>query len=314
MRVISIIVFIATLGIFAPSAHAIVLPEAGLTPESPFYFADLWDENLRIFLTLNSAKRIRLRMLAAAERLAEAYEIAGRGIVAVEHAIELYGGSLTVGLAGAAATGDAALIAETAQVVNDHMSFFDEISERTPFDQKLFVVLAKEDSIDKQGDALRTLLSIDTSSALQIYTQAVAGRFARVRKVAIDKENIREALREYEKYALLGEDIENDARSSKEIEGDNVTRVVKNAFAGHYALLENEVLKKLRPQDDDQFRNTMRAVAMLLDIPIVEPEVSPVEENMEEVENPKEKPSATSSTNPPVEEGTTPPPPPPPAF
>lgn len=48
-----------------------VLPNAGITPESPFYFFDKFGEALRAFFTFNPEGKARLQITFAAERMAE---------------------------------------------------------------------------------------------------------------------------------------------------------------------------------------------------------------------------------------------------
>lgn len=48
-----------------------VLPNAGLTPESPFYFLDRFGEALKEFFTFNPEGKARLQITFAAERVAE---------------------------------------------------------------------------------------------------------------------------------------------------------------------------------------------------------------------------------------------------
>lgn len=48
-----------------------VLPNAGITPESPFYFLDKFGEALREFFTFNPEGKARLQITFAAERVAE---------------------------------------------------------------------------------------------------------------------------------------------------------------------------------------------------------------------------------------------------
>lgn len=47
------------------------LPIAGITPESPFYFLDIFVESLREFFTFNKESKARLQITFAAERIAE---------------------------------------------------------------------------------------------------------------------------------------------------------------------------------------------------------------------------------------------------
>lgn len=58
----------------ATSSNQPVASSAGpghLLPDSPFYFVDLWRDNLRFFLTVKPEERAKLNMQVAAERLAE---------------------------------------------------------------------------------------------------------------------------------------------------------------------------------------------------------------------------------------------------
>lgn len=51
--------------------NQVVLQNAGLTPESPFYFLDKFGEALRTFFTFNPEGKARLQITFAAERIAE---------------------------------------------------------------------------------------------------------------------------------------------------------------------------------------------------------------------------------------------------
>lgn len=63
--------FLAPVLIFAQSAGNIVLPSAGIGPESPFYFLDKIGEVVRDFLTFNPDARAHLQISFASERIAE---------------------------------------------------------------------------------------------------------------------------------------------------------------------------------------------------------------------------------------------------
>jgi len=72
---ISATVAITAFFVFTGSAvfahNEAVLPNAGLTPESPFYFLDKFGEAVRSFLTFNPEGKAHLQMTFAAERVAE---------------------------------------------------------------------------------------------------------------------------------------------------------------------------------------------------------------------------------------------------
>ncbi|MEK7076219.1 MAG: hypothetical protein AAB941_00965 [Patescibacteria group bacterium] len=70
------IVLVASLFVFTGGAvfaqnQQIVLPSAGLTPESNFYFLDKFGEALREFFTFNPEGKAHLQITFAAERIAE---------------------------------------------------------------------------------------------------------------------------------------------------------------------------------------------------------------------------------------------------
>lgn len=72
MKKIFILVVLFVLGSGAVFAqNQAVLPNAGLTPESNFYFLDKLGEALRDFLTFNPEAKARLQVAYAAERVAE---------------------------------------------------------------------------------------------------------------------------------------------------------------------------------------------------------------------------------------------------
>jgi hypothetical protein len=56
--------------VFAQSQQ-VILPSAGLTPESPFYFLDKLSETLQRFFTFNPESRARIEITFAKERIAE---------------------------------------------------------------------------------------------------------------------------------------------------------------------------------------------------------------------------------------------------
>lgn len=76
MKKIFIVTILVALSLFLGSpvfaqSQEVVLPSAGLTPESPFYFLDKFGEALRLFFTFNPEGKARLQITFAAERVAE---------------------------------------------------------------------------------------------------------------------------------------------------------------------------------------------------------------------------------------------------
>src|SRR3989344_6835051 len=72
MKIIkSIIISLFFIPVLVFAQSQAVLPSAGLTPESPFYFLDKLGEALREFFTFNPEGKAHLQIIFAAERIAE---------------------------------------------------------------------------------------------------------------------------------------------------------------------------------------------------------------------------------------------------
>ena len=72
MKIIkSVLISLLFVPVFVFAQNQAVLPNAGLTPESPFYFIDKLGETLREFFTFNPEGKARLQITFAAERVAE---------------------------------------------------------------------------------------------------------------------------------------------------------------------------------------------------------------------------------------------------
>ena len=98
MQLLTVFILICVyvgVGSLVRAESAFGLPEAGLTPESPVYFLDLWDEDLRLFFARSDISRYRRYEGRVLERLSEAEALAGRGISATQRALELYRMDLT---------------------------------------------------------------------------------------------------------------------------------------------------------------------------------------------------------------------------
>jgi len=184
--------------VFAESAFG--LPEPGLTPESPFYFLDLWDEDARLFFTRSDSSRVKRYQAHILERLSEAEALAGRGISATQRALELYREDVPFFYAVAERLDDDYILSGALRMASDHLRVLDHISERTDFEKKRFVSSTKIFLIEQQTQSLHLLAKRDQSAALRIFGDALERRMARIREVAIDDENNQEALREYTAY------------------------------------------------------------------------------------------------------------------
>lgn len=67
----SILISLFFVPLFVFAQNQVVLPSAGITPESPFYFLDILGETLQRFFTFSPESRARLEITFAKERIAE---------------------------------------------------------------------------------------------------------------------------------------------------------------------------------------------------------------------------------------------------
>jgi hypothetical protein len=81
----------------AEAAETESLPEAGMAPDSPFYFMERWGEQISLAFTFNAEKKVQKALRYAEERLAEAEAMAEQNKVrAMERAANEYQNCLEI--------------------------------------------------------------------------------------------------------------------------------------------------------------------------------------------------------------------------
>lgn len=227
------------------------LPDPGLTPESPFYFLDIWDEAARLFFTRSDSARLTRYTKRVSERLSEADKLAGRGIAATQKALELYRADLPQMYAVAERLGNRERIGDTLRMATDHLAVLDHISERTDVEKKRFVLATKEFVINQQLQTLGFFERLDTQEAYHIYADALERRMARLREVAIDKQNNNEALREYAAYLSELEKILREWETPT-VNGLPPATFLEVTVRGHEAILLGPVFERVSPVLDSE--------------------------------------------------------------
>ena len=203
MQLLTVFILICVyvgVGSLVRAESAFGLPEAGLTPESPVYFLDLWDEDLRLFFARSDISRYRRYEGRVLERLSEAEALAGRGISATQRALELYRMDLPFFYTATERLGDLYRLETALQMATDHLDVLDRVSERTEYEKKRFIPQTKIFLIEQQLQTLHALAKQDPSKALAVFGEALQRRMTRIRDVAIDDENNAEAIEEYAAY------------------------------------------------------------------------------------------------------------------
>ena len=246
--------------VFAESQFG--LPDPGLTPESPFYFLDTWDEEVRLFFSHSDSARLKRYRASAAERLSEAEKLAGRGISATQIALERYRDVVPRIYATSERIGDALLHAEVLRMAAEHLDILDYISERTDPEKKQFILATKLFLINQHLESLQLFAKRKPGDALRIFGDTLNLRMARVREVAIDDENNKEALDEYTAYLSETDRI---VREWGLTEVNNITpsRFLADAVRGHEETLLGPIRDRMSPTLEQELLLVVNTVRKL---------------------------------------------------
>jgi len=239
------------------------LPDPGLTPESPIYFLDIWDEQARLFFARSDSSRVKQYRAHVLERLSEAEALAGRGISATQRALELYRAELPFFYAAAERLDDVSTLETALRMASDHLDVLDSVSERTDFEKKRFVPATKIFLIEQQLQTLHVLAKRDSAKALQVFGEALQRRMTRIRDVAIDDQNNQEALEEYAAYMSETDRILRDWDTS-EFDGLSVAVFLGQAILGHEETLLGPVREHVAPTLESELLLVVNSVRKLL--------------------------------------------------
>ncbi len=251
-----------TLGSHIAAESQFGLPDPGLTPESPLYFLDLWDERARFFFARSDAGRLKRYQARVLERLSESEALAGRGIAATQKALELYRADIPRLFAVAERTGDMLILKEVLQSTIDYFDVLDHISERTNFDKKQFIPETKLFLVNQHLQSLQTFAKREPADALRIFGGALGNRMERLREVAIDDENNKEALEEYTAYLSETDRIIREW-SKVEVEGLGPVAYLAVAMRGHEETLVGPVRERLSPTLEQELLLAVNGVRKL---------------------------------------------------
>ena len=245
---LTFVIFTAVLvaGGIVLAQSAFGLPDPGLTPESPIYFLDLWDENARLFFSRSDTSRMKRYQARVLERLSEAEALAGRGISATQRALELYRADVPFFYATIERLGDKLVLLDALRMASDHLRALDHISERTNFEKKRFILTTKIFLIEQQLQSLHVFAKQEPTEAFQLFGDALQQRMARIREVAIDDQNNAEAFNEYAAYMSETDRILRDW-SMTEVEGVLPAVFLADTVRDHEETLLGPVRERIAP-------------------------------------------------------------------
>ncbi len=160
-----ILVFLFSFGI-GVLAQGTELPDPGMTPDSPFYFLEIIVEEIGTFFTFGDLKKAERYAALAAERLAEAQVIAGKGRPELtEKTLARYENQLEKSMARverAESKGENTekvmeVLTRVGQVTSKHLEVLAEVYEKVPEEAKPSIENAMKASVKGHEKAVESL-------------------------------------------------------------------------------------------------------------------------------------------------------------
>jgi hypothetical protein len=181
------------------------LPPAGLTPDSPFYFLEIFFEGVGTFFTFGDVNKAERYAKLAAERVAEAKAVVDKGKPeAAEKALTRYQDQLEKSLAKAKeAQAKGKSVAEVTEIVSQatakHLTVLEEVLERVPEQAKSAILQAREVSKTGQVKALEVLAKEKPERAANFNIQAIQNRLGKIKNEARegDQESVERAMADF---------------------------------------------------------------------------------------------------------------------
>lgn len=232
--------------------------EAGLTPASPFHFAERFFENVGTFFTFNPEKKIERYIELAEERLAEAQVLAEQGDERAQKAIEHFENQIEKAQTRSEKITDKKedIQARIAEARTRHQEKLEGVLERVPEQAKEAIMNVKERSSQRQLNNLRSIAEQNPEKAAEIFNQAEDMRLRMIeKKVAREGRDIENLeLADVEQYSKLRSEISEKAKALRS--GDTtVEELLQNAHEKRI-----DVLKRVQGQVPEQAKEQIQQV------------------------------------------------------
>ena len=230
------------------------LLDPGITPDSPFYFADRWAEQLGLFFAFGAVAKVEKALQYAEERLAEVDAMLARNRVSeATEANNAYQNCLAFAIQymerarneGDDTSGTVAL------AVSKHLEFMNDSIAGAPENAQMMLTQTRERARTYQETALRTMAQGDPEKAMRTNLMLMERHLNHIRVLAEEPETLRlqEELQEYERLGNLGEEISQIAKGLGK--GTTVDQLVGQATAFHLQVMA-EVHARLHEQAQTQ--------------------------------------------------------------
>jgi len=240
------------------------LPDPGILPDNPFYGFKKAFEAIGNAFTFGEEAKAERALKLAEKRLAEAEAIAKKGKpefvdeLSQEYEKQIKKANEIATLAKGANKKEQ-LAELVSKATSQHLSALDEVQERVPEQAKEKIAAVREISIRGNQEALKALARENPEKAAEIAMNIAQSR-ANKAKVAAeegDEEKTIEAAKEYEKYAMFGEEISSIAQQVGK-DSSKVEELVAKATSLHITVLE-DVLEKVSEQAQSTIQGAIEA-------------------------------------------------------
>ncbi len=236
------------------------LPDPGITPDSPFYFVDIWGKQISLMFTFKAENKVQKALRYADERLAEIDAmIAKNKIKAATMATNEYQNCLEIAtrnmekarLEGVDVSEEVALMAEK------HLGFLGNSTGDISEDALMIRTQTREKAMVCQETALKTMAQGDPEKAIQLNLQLMERQLNRIRVQAEESaaEGLQERLEEYNRLGNLGEEISQIARGLGS--ETTVDQLIGQATAYHLQVLA-EVHQRVQEQARYEVREAIQ--------------------------------------------------------
>jgi len=244
-------------------AQEIELPDAGLTPDSPFYFLERISEGIGTFFTFGDLNKATRYAALAAKRVAEAEAVVEKGKPEyAQKALARYEAQLNKALAkveSAKNKGEAVeeVTESVAEATTKHLAVLDEVLGKVPEEAKEGIEKARTASMAGQKNALKFLAEENPETATEINLRAAEARLnrAKVKAEEGETEDVEEAVAEFENQHRFGEEISAIAQGLGK-DTTTVEQLVGRATSIHLEILA-EVYERVPEQAKSSIEKAM---------------------------------------------------------
>ena len=256
MKKLAIVLFISILGLILFSGGVAYaqedneLPDPGITPDSPFYFADKWAKQLSLMFTFREEAKVEKALRYAEERLAEMNAMLVRNnIRATTQAANEYNSCLAIATRcmeqarkkGVDASEDVTL------AVSKHIGVLNKSIDDAGENEQRIMTEARERARICQETAVRTMAQDDPEKAIRMNLMLMERQLNRIRVRSEEQQatGLQEELQEFGRLNNLGQEISQIAKGLGK--DTTVDQLIGQATAEHLRVLA-EVHERVQAQ------------------------------------------------------------------